>query len=103
MGPCNTDIRARNARVAHFPSRCVELWKADRDEKHDHHDSVAASWTGPSVPGYPRVEVHVRPAAHGRAEAWFGGGLLAGLDAVEWILREEYDMQGAAVVHRKCP
>ena len=65
--------------------------------------ALTAGWNV-SFPGRSAVPVVVRTAEHGPASAWFGGELLAGLDpgAQMWIRRNEYDEQGASIVHRKC-
>ena len=65
--------------------------------------ALTAPWNV-SFPGHPATPVRVVVAPHGKAAAWHGGGLLAGLDPGTgmWIRRAEYDAEGAAIVHRKC-
>ena len=52
---------------------------------------------------HPENEVNVN-APDKKHRVWEGGSKLAALSTFEemWVTREEYDENGAGIVHRKC-
>jgi len=55
---------------------------------------------------YNRARVHgSSTAAERRFAAWTGGSILASFSEFQkmWLSKEEYEENGAAFVHKKCP
>jgi actin-related protein len=51
-----------------------------------------------------KIQVKINAPAERKFSTWIGGAILSHLTSFEtmWITREEYEENGAGIVHRKC-